>query len=426
MTPITPCETPADLDGGYRKGSPELRRAGVALFLAGIATFAQLYSTQAILPELSRQFGITPADASLSVSVSTAGIGVGLLIAGPLSEVVGRTRLIHFSLFAAGAMAILCVFAPSWQWLLVGRGIEGLALAGLPAVAAVYLREEVHASLASSATGLYIAGTTFGGMAGRLISAGLTEWGSRVGTSGWPIPIEVWQLAVGGNAVLALGCAVACLVLLPASRRFVPAPRSIRHLARQSIRVFADPALLALYGIAALMMGAFVGVYNTIGFRLEAEPYLLSVGLAGLVFCVYPVGGVGSVIAGRLADRFGQRAIVPAAATITIIGLLLMAARPLPLIIVGIALMTAGFFAVHGVASGWVAARAGAGVGGAGQAVAMYMLFYYLGSSVGGSAAGVAFSGFGWSGVTVLTVSLVGLALVLGLLLRRTKRLTRR
>lgn len=407
---------------GYTRGSKRLRDIRVALFLAGIATFALLYSTQAILPELASSFSISTVSSTYSVSVSTIGLGIGLLVAGQLSEVLGRTKLIHISLFAAAVCGILCAFAPTWHVLLVGRGIEGLALAGLPAVAAVYLKEEVHASLAAGATGLYIAGTALGGMLGRLVGAGLAELGGN-----WHVlsdgPLDPWQLSLLGNAVMGLGCAIACLTLLPRSRGFVPAPPSVTYLSKQFVKVFTDPALLALYGIAALMMGSFVGVYNTLGFRLEAAPFMLSVGLAGLVFLVYPVGSVSSVVAGRIADKTGQRAVVPIAALVTIGGVALTLIGSIPVIIIGTAVMTAGFFATHGLASGWVAARAGAGVGGAAQAASIYMVSYYIGSSVGGSVAGAVFSHFDWPGVATMSMGLVAIAFVISLGLRSTKKL---
>ncbi|WP_311519591.1 hypothetical protein [uncultured Actinomyces sp.] len=59
-----------------------------------------------------------------------------------------------------------------------------------------------------------------------------------------------------------------------------------------------------------------------------------------------------------------------------ICGLLLTLAAPIWVIIIGLAIFTAGFFATHGVASGWVAARARAGVGATGQASSAYMFFY--------------------------------------------------
>ncbi len=260
---------------------PRARRASLALFLAGIVVFASLYATQPLLPELSREFGVSPAASALTVSLSTLGLAVGLLIGGPVSERVGRTPLVHLSLAAATVLGLLCAVSPSWPLLLVGRALQGLALAGLPAVGVAYLIEELHPQIAGRATGLYIGGNAIGGMLGRLISGALAEIGG-------------WRLAVGGIGLLALGCTVAVALLLPPSRRFRPADAGWAVLATNTRRVLSDPVLLGLYALAALLMGTFVAVFNALSFRLEAPPYALSTAEAGLVFLVYALGSVGS------------------------------------------------------------------------------------------------------------------------------------
>jgi YNFM family putative membrane transporter len=394
------------VQSGYLPGEAGYRRLSVALFAAGLATFAMLYSTQALLPELARVFRVSPSQSAFSVSVATLGLGVALLGAGAVSEVVGRTKVMRWSVAAAAVMAVLCVVAPSWHVLLVLRGAQGVALAGLPAVAVAYLREEVHDDSLARASGLYIAGTAVGGMTGRLVAGGLADLGG-------------WRLALGGIAVMGVVCAVLVAVLLPESQHFVKAQGS-----RQTLRVLSDPALLALYGIAATAMGAFVAVYNATGFRLAAEPYGLGPGPAGLVFAVYLVGSAASAMAGRLADTYGRRAVVPIGCVVTLAGLALTLVTPLPLVVAGLAVMTAGFFAVHGVASGWVAVRAHAGGGGTGQAASFYLFAYYLGSSVFGGLAGTAWTRAAWPGVVVEAGALLLITLVLALLLRRSAKLT--
>src|SRR3954453_4729960 len=130
-----------DTTEGYRSGEPGYRRISVALFAAGVATFALLYSTQALLPEFPRAFGVSAAQSTLTVSLTTIGLGVALLAAGPLSEGVGRPRLIHASLTASAVVALACAAAPTWEVLLGLRLLAGITLAGLPAVATAYLGE---------------------------------------------------------------------------------------------------------------------------------------------------------------------------------------------------------------------------------------------------------------------------------------------
>ena len=163
--------------------------------------------------------------------------------------------------------------------------------------------------------------------------------------------------------------------------------------------------------------------YNAMGFRLAAAPYQLSAGAAGLVFLIYLLGSVSSSRAGRFADRYGHRAVVPVTLVLMFAGLLISLARPLALVIVGLALFTMGFFGCHGVATGWVVTRAAASGPGAGQASALYTFMYYLGSSVAGFIAGIAWSDGGWSRVVEFTGALVALGFVISMWLRRTSPL---
>jgi YNFM family putative membrane transporter len=373
------------------------RRITLSLFAAGMATFALLYSTQALLPELATGFGVSAAQSTLTVSLATIGLGAALLFAGTISEVLGRTRLIHLSLFASTVVAFGCALAPGWHTLLVLRLLQGITLAGLPAVATAYLREELPAHLHARTAGLYIGGTAMGGMSGRLITGAVAD-------------LAGWRWALGAIAVLSLVCAVVVRFALPASRHFAAVPADPRRLLAMARDAVTDPGLLALYAIGAVAMGAFVAVSNALGFRLTGAPYHLSVGQAGSIFLVYPVGSISSAVGGRLAERWGRRTVVPIGCLITVAGLLLTLAGALPVIVLGLAVTTAGFFVVHGVASGWVPARAYAGGVAAGQAASFYLFAYYLGSSVFGSLSGRAWTAGGWPAVAGLALGLMVLA----------------
>jgi len=396
--------------GGHLPGTCEYRRTVLALFVAGVATFALLYSTQALLPELSDEFGVSSAQSTLTLSLTTLGLGLALLVAGPASDRVGRTRMIHLSLTAAGLVAVACALAPSWPALLALRFLEGVALAGLPAVATAYLREELHPSSHARVAGLYIGGTALGGMAGRLVTGPVGQ-------------LAGWRWALGSVALLGLVCALAVRLALPDSRRFAAAPSGARSLLSMSARAVRDPGLLALYAVGGCGAGALVAVFNTLGFRLAEAPFHLGLGAASLVFLVYPVGTASATVFGRSADRYGRRTVLPLGCLLAVSGVLLTLPRSLPLVVIGTGLLAAGFFAVHGVASGWVPARAYAGGVTTGQAASLYLFTFYLGSSVFGSLAGRAWSVGGWSGVVALATLLLVATGALALRLRRTPTL---
>jgi YNFM family putative membrane transporter len=391
---------------GYRPGSAGYRRVLVALFMAGLATFAVLYSPQGLLPELSAQFDVSATSATLTLSLTTLTLGVALLVAGPLSDVIGRTRLIHLSLWASAVVGLACAVAPAWNALLVLRLLQGFVLAGLPAVATAYLREELHPSTHARAAGLYIGGTALGGMAGRLVSGFGTDFG------GWR-----WGFAAVG--AMALASAVVVRVLLPSSQQFVSEPSGTRELLTMAREAVSDRALVILYIIGGCAMGAFVAVFNIVGFRLTSDPFDLRLAAASLVYLVYPVGTISSVLFGRLADRYGRRAVTPVGCGIAMAGVLSTLVPSLVVLILGMALLTAGFFAVHGLASGWVPVRAHAGGVSTGQAASLYLFTAYFGSSLFGSLAGAAWHTAGWPGVVALAVLLFAIAAALTLWLRR-------
>lgn len=395
---------------GYLPGTPEYRRVVWSLFAAGSATFVMLYSTQALLPDFTRDFGVSSESATLSISLTALGLGIGLLVAGPLSDVVGRTRLIHLSLLASVVVATASALAPSWAWLLALRFLSGVVLAGLPAVATSYLREELHPSSQARAAGLYVGGTAFGAMFSRLLAGAGAELGG-------------WRWGIAATAIAALVCAVLVRLLLPASRGFVPVLGDPRALLDGGRRALADRGLLALYLIGGCALGAMQAPFNIVGYRLAEAPFHLGLGAASLVFLVYPLGTVSAAWFGRLADRYGRRAVAPIGAGIAAVGILATIPDSLVTLVIGLGIVVIGFFAVHGIASGWVPVRAHAGGASASQAASLYLFTYYLGSAVYGTTAGLAWTHAQWSGVVGLSLVLLAVTAVLTLVLRRTPSL---
>jgi MFS transporter, YNFM family, putative membrane transport protein len=222
---------------------------------------------------------------------------------------------------------------------------------------------------------------------------------------------------------VALVCAVVVTVALPPSQHFRRRAPGRRGLATMSRAALADPALRALYLLGACAAGALVAVYNALGFRLTSGPYHLELGTLSLVYLVYVLGTASSVISGRLADSLGRRAILPSGCALAITGLLVTLLPWLPAIVIGLAALTAGFFVVHGLASGWVAARAHLVGASASQAAAFYLCAYYAGSSVFGSLGGSAWGAAGWPGVTTLALLLLMATAYLARTLRRTPAL---
>lgn len=398
-----PVTDPLISPAAHTRGTPGFRRATGALFAAGMTTFMTLYCVQALLPALSSHFSLSPAASSLTISVSTAAMAVAVVPLTALSDAWSRTGMMSLSLGAAALLGIAAAFAPNYPTLLVFRVLQGLALAGLQATAMSYLSEEVHRESLGQAMGLYVAGNGIGGMAGRLVADGVLDLTGS------------WRWAIGAVGAVAAVSAVVFHLTVPASVRFVRREARPRALASAIGRALPDSALLRLYLIGFVAMAAFVTVYNYLGFRLIDAPFNLSQTTAGLLFIAYTAGSFSSAAAGRLVDRFGRPRVLLPALLVTLVGLAVMLVPRLGAVIPGLVIFTVGFFAAHAVASGWVGGRSTVlGV----QGAAVYLFFYYIGSAVGGSVGGIAYSAGAWNGLTLYCGCLVAVALLSAVTLR--------
>ncbi|TAI81252.1 MFS transporter [Pectobacterium versatile] len=385
------------------RGTPQFMRVTLALFSAGLATFALLYCVQPLLPVLSQDFGISPATSSLSLSVSTVMLAFGLLFTGPLSDTIGRKNVMVVSLMLAAICTVICAFMTSWNGVLIMRAMMGLSLSGVAAVAMSYLSEEIHPSVLAFSMGLYISGNSIGGMSGRLVSGVLTDY--------FP-----WRVAIGTIGVLALIAAITFWRILPESRHFRPGSLRPKTLLLNSKLHWRDAGLPLLFLEGFLLMGAFVTLFNYIGYRLLAPPYLLSQAVVGLLSVVYLTGSYSSPKAGALTARYGRGPVLSIAILLMLAGLGMTALSPLFAIFGGMMLFTAGFFAAHSVASSWIGQRARRAKG---QASSMYLFSYYLGSSLAGTLGGFFWHSFGWMGITMFLSALLLLALAVSLILKR-------
>ena len=381
-------------DSHLRRGSAGYRRATLALFCAGFATFALLYCIQPLLPLLAKHYAVSAASSSLALSLTTLSLALCLLVSAALAESWGRKPVMAAALGLASLLGLACVLVESWHLLLFLRALLGLALSGLPALAMAYVSEEFDPDSLPAAMGLYIGGTALGGMLGRLLSGLLSDLGG-------------WQLALGGIASLGLLALVLFVWLLPASRHFKAQALSPLGLLANFRMHLGNPILRALFLQGFLLMGGFVALFNYIGFRLAGAPFGLSSTSIGLLFVVYLAGIFSAGWAGRLVSRFGARRVLRGGVALMLLGVGLCATPWLVSIVVGLGVFTLGFFAAHAVASGQVGAHAR---GARAQASALYLCAYYLGSSVVGYGAGYVWDHAGWLQLMALLAALFVIA----------------
>lgn len=402
LVSTTDIDNPSIYKSYISRGARTFTHATLALFCAGLSTFAVLYCVQPILPVFSESFHLTPAQSSMSLSVTTVMMALGLLITGPLSDAVGRKPVMSVSLLLAAFFTLMCAAMSTWQGVLAMRALTGLALSGVAAVAMTWLSEELHPVFLSFSMGLYISGNSIGGLVGRLSSGILADHFS------WNVAL----LVVGLFALVAAGL---FLRLLPPSRHFRPSSLHPRKLLINFMFQWRDMGLPMLFLVGFILMGSFVTLFNYVSYRFLAAPFSLSQTVVGLLSVVYLTGTWSSPRAGLMTTRYGRGVVLMAALLLMLVGLVATQFSTLFLVLPGLMLFAAGFFAAHSVASSWVGHRARRARG---QASSLYLFFYYLGSSVAGTLGGVFWNGFGWAGVSTF----IAVMLMAGLLLANQLR----
>lgn len=391
---VSPFDTPAPINKTYiTRGTRRFTHATLALFCAGLSTFAVLYCVQPILPVFSQSFHLTPAQSSLSLSVTTAMMALGLLVTGPLSDAIGRKSVMSISLLLAAFFTLICATMSSWEGVLAMRALTGLALSGVAAVAMTWLSEELHPVFLSFSMGLYISGNSIGGLVGRLSTGMLADHFS-------------WNVSLFVVGLFALAAAGLFFRLLPPSQHFRACSLRPHKLLVNFMFQWRDMGLPMLFIVGFILMGSFVTLFNYVSYRFMAAPFSLSQTVVGLLSVVYLTGTYSSPRAGTMTVKYGRGVVLMGALSLMLVGLLATQFTTLLLVLPGLMLFAAGFFAAHSVASSWVGHRARRARG---QASSLYLFFYYLGSSVAGTLGGVFWHNWGWMGVSAfVAVMLIG------------------
>jgi YNFM family putative membrane transporter len=365
----------------------EGRLGGMGPFLFGSAAmFATMYSTQAILPELGRAFGVSASSTGLTVSVLIAALAVGAWIWGPLSDRIGRRR----SLIVASTLLVVptaaAAVAPTFELLLAVRVAQGLCMPGLLTVGVPYIAEVYAPRMGSRAVGLYTSSLVAGGLVGRIGVALLTD-------------VAGWRAALGALALLPLGATLAMRRLLPPDPAGGAASDRVDRAAVALL--LRNRTLIAATVAGSSLFFGFVAAFSYVDYRLERAPFSLPPAAASLVFVLWIFGVVGPG-AGRLAGSVGWRRVALAALGLSAAGLALARVASLPFLALGLALFALANFA------GVTAAQCGvarATEQHRGVASALYYSTYYVAGGLGGYVPGRAYEAFGWSGVVLLALA---------------------
>jgi MFS transporter, YNFM family, putative membrane transport protein len=366
----------------------DFRRLAVAA--AGFSTFLHLYAPQALLPELAREFGVTPAQISAMITASTLAIALTAPFTGAAADVLGRKRLITAAMFAVAVPVLMETIATTPGTLIFWRFIEGLLLPPIFTVVLAYVGDEWPPAEVVGVAGLYVSASSLGGFCGRLVPGIVGD-------------VAGWRYAFLAIAAIGLAGAIVVATKLPTEKRFVGSEGFLAS-GRQMLRHLGNLQLMATCAVGFGVLFNFVAIFTYVSFRLAAPPYNFSSSLLGAVFFTYLVGAVATPWTGRVVMRYGRRALMIGVISVWLVGLALLLASPLALILIGLSLCAGCGMLCQATSTGYVTASANEGRS---SAIGLYVSSFYIGGSVGGVAAGAAWNAAGWPAVVALAAGVV-------------------
>jgi YNFM family putative membrane transporter len=374
----------------------------IAVGLAGFCAFLNLYSPQALLPVLAREFGAGAAEISAVMTASALAIALTAPFTGVVADVLGRKRVITAAMLAVVVPMAGAAFATDVPSLIAWRFAQGLLLPPIFAVTVAYIGDEWPPAQVAGVAGLYITGSSIGGFCGRFVPGVL---GDLIG----------WRGAFLALAVLSLICAIAIALLLPREKGFVRS-EGLAASGRHMLRHLRDPQLVATYAIGFGVLFNFIAVFTYVSFHLAAPPYNFSSTLLGTIFATYLVGAIVSPMTGWAIARLGRRNFILAVIGAWMFGALLMLAPPIAAITTGLVLCAACGMLAQTIATGYVTMIAKEGRS---SAVGLYVTAFYIGGSMGAFLPGLAWNSGGWPACVAMVVAMLGaMALIAALAYR--------
>ncbi|RQH13487.1 MFS transporter [Bradyrhizobium sp. RP6] len=364
--------------------------------LTAFLTVVDLFATQAILPSLTRHYGVTPAAMGFAVNASTFGMAVAGLVVGFFSPHIDRRTGILLSLTLLAIPTSLLASAPDLVVFTALRVAQGLCMASAFALTLAHLGEQCSATDAGGAFAAYITGNVASNLVGRLISAAVAD-----------------GLGLASNFYFFAGLNLAGAVLVYFTiQRVQPMHATIPAASplSASIAHWRNRRLRAAFGIGFCILFAFIGTFTFVNFVLVRPPLSLGMMDLGLVYFVFLPSIVTTLLAGRVAARLGTRPTIWSALAVAGLGLPLMLAPHLGAVLAGMVLVGVGTFFAQAAATGFVGQAA---TDNRGIASGTYLACYFCGGLVGTAVLGRLFDAFGWQAC----VAGVGVALALAALL---------
>ncbi len=394
MIPISADSLPTRGIASIDRRSPHEATVAILAFL----TVVDLFATQAILPALTKHYGVSAAAMGTAVNASTLGMAFASLVFAHYSASIDRRYGVALPLAILAIPTALLAWAPNLPSFAALRFVQGLCMAGAFTLTLAHLAEVKSGTRTASAFAAYITGNVAGNLFGRLMSASLVD---TVGLCNSFQAFAVLNVA---------GALLAWLVIIPSRPTTSIKPTSGMIDALAPVR---DERLRASFAIGSCILFAFVGTFTYVNFVLVGAPLSLGMMSVGLVYFVFLPSIVTTPLAGRIAERIGTRETILAGLGLALIGLVGVQTPSLAAVLAGLTLVGVGTFLAQAATTGYVARVARQADVDPAAASGLYLAAYFLGGLVGSVVLGFVFDRWGWSA----TVAGIAMALMLASLL---------
>ena len=369
----------------------------IVIGLTAFLTLVDLFATQAILPSLTRAYGVTPAAMGFAVNASTMGMAISGLVVSLFSRYINRRRGILVSLVLLSIPTALLATAPDLMIFTALRIVQGLCMASAFTLTLAHLGEECSDMDADGAFAAYITGNVASNLVGRLIAAAV---------------VDHFGLASNFYFFAAINLAGAVLVYYTVAHTTLMAHAGVIRASPFAawIEHLRNPRLRAAFGVGFCILFAFIGTFTFVNFVLVRPPLSLGMMQLGFVYLVFLPSMVTTVLAGRTVRHLGTRPTLWGSLGLAAIALPLLLLSNLSAVLIGLVLVGVGTFFAQAVATGFVSRAA---TGDRGAASGMYLSSYFAGGLVGTAVLGHGFDRFGWAAcVAGVALSLAAAALL--------------
>jgi len=366
--------------------------AVVAVTLAGIGAFLNLYSTQPLLPLFEQLFHASKAEVGRTVSAATLGVAISAPFCGALAERVGRRKVIILSIFLLSIPTIMAATASGLSQLVFWRFWQGVVMPGIFGVTIAYIAEEWPRHRVAQVMSIYVSGTVLGGFLGRILT-GVAATHHLI-----PFVLPSWR-----NGFVAIGALDLIFGLI--LWRWLPADSPLpagSDEASNVTRHLRNPQLLATYAVGFNVLFTLVATFTYITFYLAAPPFGLSPAELSALFMVYLVGLIITPLGGVWISRVGSRVALIGSVIAGIVGILLTLVPSMLVILFGLVLCSSGVFVCQSASTSYIQREAQSG--GRASAAGLYVMFYYIGGSVAGVLPGMLWRFGQWKACVALIV----------------------